>query len=668
MMVDALRAITDEEIAWASELMGLGPDGFAAVGGDDSRLAAIRNLQTCDFEACPGSGKTTLLVAKLAILAARWPHRQRGICVLSHTNAARDEIDQRLSVNAGSASLVRYPHFIGTIHGFVNEYLAIPWLRSKGNPVRLIDTTIALEKRRAKLAKNWRYAMEQRNLDDYALQYDSADYSGTSKGNLSRDTPLCRAMEAATRAGSEEGYFCFNEMFVWASELLDQHPEVSANLRARFPLVFVDEAQDNSELQSAMLHRIFTYGDGPSIRQRFGDSNQAIYAHPKVNGAQTDRFPSEIVHNLPRSYRFSESIAEAARGLGIVPQALVGAGPAPARVRCAAQDPVLFLFDDASVQDVLPRYGQHLLDTFSADDLAAGHFTAVAGVHEMDDGKTEPIPRAMGHYAPLYDASIAKKDSVPATFFGHLTKATHEARRSGNAQALVNAVASALMRAGELAGAAPYDAVQSRRSQHRKLLEILNAGAGDSTYKELLVTVLAVQGAFRADSWSQALLPIASITLQLAGAAALNQKASEFLAFPNLAPEGVGTLEGSPSSQNCYSHPPNNAKVHIHLGSIHSVKGETHTATLVLDSYFFDHHLSVLKSWILGDRAGGMKLKTRGKPEFESARVLGRLKLHYVAMTRPSHLLCLAMRKDAFDAGELGRLRGRGWDVIDCCS
>jgi DNA helicase-2/ATP-dependent DNA helicase PcrA len=54
------------------------------------------NLDTIDFEACPGSGKTTLLVAKLAVLALRWRHRNQGICVLSHTNAARNEIGVKL--------------------------------------------------------------------------------------------------------------------------------------------------------------------------------------------------------------------------------------------------------------------------------------------------------------------------------------------------------------------------------------------------------------------------------------------------------------------------------------------------------------------------------------------------------------------------------------------
>lgn len=45
--------------------------------------------------------------------------------------------------------------------------------------------------------------------------------------------------------------------------------------------------------------------------------------------------------------------------------------------------------------------------------------------------------------------------------------------------------------------------------------------------------------------------------------------------------------------------------------------------------------------------------------------MFGRLKLHYVAMTRPTHL-CLAMRKDAFVDVELDILAGRGWTIIDC--
>ena len=54
--------------------------------------------------------------------------------------------------------------------------------------------------------------------------------------------------------------------------------------------------------------------------------------------------------------------------------------------------------------------------------------------------------------------------------------------------------------------------------------------------------------------------------------------------------------------------------------------------------------------------------------QLEGTRLLGRLKLHYVAMTRPSHLLCVAMRKDVFTPDELEILQDKGWKLIDCCA
>ena len=125
MTTPLLAEIDDAQIAWACRVMGLPRDAFDLIDGDDSRRAAIKNFSTADFEACPGSGKTTLLVAKLAIMANLWGSRRQGICVLSHTNAARDEIGSRLNSCAAGVALLRYPHFVGTIHSFVNEFLAI---------------------------------------------------------------------------------------------------------------------------------------------------------------------------------------------------------------------------------------------------------------------------------------------------------------------------------------------------------------------------------------------------------------------------------------------------------------------------------------------------------------------------------------------------------------
>ena len=337
-MFDGL--IREQDIAWAAALMGVGADGFAPVGDDDSRLKAMLNLETTDFEACPGSGKTTLLVAKLAVLAMRWPYRQQGICVLSHTNAARNEIGAKLSNSAAGIALSRYPHFVGTIHSFVNEFLALPWLRSKGIAVHCIDTQIALMKRWNMLPNNTRWALQQNRLTEACLIYTQPDYSGGATGRFGPQTPTYQAILEARRTISEQGYFCFDEMFVWANELLDKNPEAAMDLRRRFPFIFIDEAQDNSEEQSALLHRIFCAGDSPSRRQRFGDSNQAIYSRAGLEGASTDPFPGTVVHVLPRSYRFSQDIADKVKGLGVAPQALIGAGP-PARINAEPKAPIL---------------------------------------------------------------------------------------------------------------------------------------------------------------------------------------------------------------------------------------------------------------------------------------------------------------------------------------
>ena len=90
--------------------------------------------------AVPGSGKTTTLVAKLAILAKKWPFSNAGICVLSHTNVAREEIESKLGNTVEGKQLLSYPHFIGTLHSFFDTLFVLPWLHSKGITENVIET------------------------------------------------------------------------------------------------------------------------------------------------------------------------------------------------------------------------------------------------------------------------------------------------------------------------------------------------------------------------------------------------------------------------------------------------------------------------------------------------------------------------------------------------
>jgi hypothetical protein len=122
------------------------------------------------------------------------------------------------------------------------------------------------------------------------------------------------------------------------------------------------------------------------------------------------------------------------------------------------------------------------------------------------------------------------------------------------------------------------------------------------------------------------------------------------------------TVQPMGGSSNIYRYPRDNPKVQINVGSIHSVKGQTHTATLVLETFWYDHNLNMLKPWIVGQREG-WKQSDRALQKL-------RLKLHYVAMTRPTHLLCLAMKISTFQNGNgeldqelIQKLEYRGWHI-----
>ena len=128
--------IYDQDIQAVEEL--LLPHG--AHFPEDAR-EVIRCWHSTDVAACPGSGKTTVLLAKLKLLADQMPlENGAGICVLSHTNVAVDEIKKRL---LGSADkLLGYPNYIGTIQSFIDRFVTVPYLRaSTGRSVHTVDDT-----------------------------------------------------------------------------------------------------------------------------------------------------------------------------------------------------------------------------------------------------------------------------------------------------------------------------------------------------------------------------------------------------------------------------------------------------------------------------------------------------------------------------------------------
>lgn len=193
--------ITDEDIEWVRTIM---PD----IELDECRIQILKNMNSVDIHACPGSGKTTILVAKLAILSRKWKWQNRGICVLSHTNVAREEIEERLGTLNVGKKLLSYPHFIGTFQAFLDTFIAMPFLRSCGCPVNIIDTDYVLERRWKSIRiKKW---LEAHGKDKYVCDPLELPYKLDVK--LGTGTATYKNVVKAVTESRRRGEFTFNEM------------------------------------------------------------------------------------------------------------------------------------------------------------------------------------------------------------------------------------------------------------------------------------------------------------------------------------------------------------------------------------------------------------------------------------------------------------------------
>ena len=129
---------TDEEIKIAHDILLKGKKQF-----DISRVNIIKEDRSCYVQASPGSGKTTVLLAKLIILTNKMPLPEgKGVCVLTHTNVAIDEIKAKLGQKANV--LFSYPNFFGTIQTFLHKYIAAAALHYfYGSQIAYVDDDVA---------------------------------------------------------------------------------------------------------------------------------------------------------------------------------------------------------------------------------------------------------------------------------------------------------------------------------------------------------------------------------------------------------------------------------------------------------------------------------------------------------------------------------------------
>jgi len=134
---------------------------------------------------------------------------------------------------------------------------------------------------------------------------------------------LARVFEARHRElKRERGALDFEDLQIETARLLQEHPDVAGELRARFAMVMIDEFQDTNALQLRIAQHV-ARGNLCTV----GDENQSIYAfrHADVEVFRARARDVGAQHKLDINYRIATPLLDALNELFSHP-ALLGPG------------------------------------------------------------------------------------------------------------------------------------------------------------------------------------------------------------------------------------------------------------------------------------------------------------------------------------------------------
>ncbi|MEU4889527.1 UvrD-helicase domain-containing protein [Streptomyces xinghaiensis] len=589
-----------------------------------------------DLQAAPGSGKTTLIGLKLALMADAWTSATCGLCVLSHTNTAKNEIADRVASLAAGRRLLRYPHFIGTIQSFVHTFLALPAVRAKGVEVRSVDDA-AFETAAIRLLQH----------PDYSTLRSYVERQRDGIGIVSGATFTCKDGElvvtgatreppfrAETASGKQlsslkwslarRGVFRYQDMYAIAQQYLAEHPGIVPAVSARFPFVLLDEMQDTSATQHELLDLVFA--SSPTVVQRVGDTNQGIYSDVGAVSEPASAFPLAGAAELPVSRRFGPQIAAVASRLAVRrPQQVQGAGP-DGKV-------AVLLFDEATATDVVPTF-ERMAAAIVPEDVLLRRPPRVLGARQ-GRGASQAYPQSISCYVP-----------------GYIPPGRPTAHR-----ALIDAVRAAgtQWRSGAVGHEAATELWNALRASFTPLTgeglpalgRLERSAATPGGKVRILLRELLTHGVtFDEASWGMITEQL-TIQMKLLADRPLKAVGLEFTPAAKAATAAGGDPRSSAAVPAVRAVP----------GTIQSAKGETHAATLILEC--------LEKNGRKFDVTEALRMVAEGSdPQQELKSVQAAVQLVFVGATRPIHLLVLAAHRDR-GKRYAEALIDADWDVRD---
>ena len=712
---------TDKEIKMAHDVLLKGKDPF-----DETRVGIIKNDSSCYIQACPGSGKTTALLAKLIILANKLPLADgKGVCVLTHTNVAIDEIKSKVGQKADI--LFRYPNFFGTIQTFLHKYVAAAALHYfYGSQIQYVDNDIAMAvllKKYSELAFGNKlrayvyshtvareHVVEDAEIAEwggidamlaakvikkkgprsskYLFQFKDYDFANVSKAvqtqirlknkgiiyNEGREIILKFKIDwlnswvitdnghigITTETGTEylrikeemfkEGILSFEDAYDLAFRYIrEKGLDYSSFSDKRFKYLFIDEVQDCDKQQAELINSLFS--DDKVVVQRFGDYCQAIYEGDGNDGSDNTELKDGNILYIRNSNRFGEKIARPLRSLCMEDNHLLIGDENVHSVK-----PVIITYETPLA--VLPKYAE-LLKTITIPELDNISVLNLANKEKSEDPLHRVNIKACGwvgkkganeqkryieSYYPSFEKKNAKTRMVAESFDDFLYK---------NPQGTVKDCASSIIQ-GVIEFLNLCDVNNDAKHYTRTSLLDYLTSKGDRDKEAFLCKVMswAMLAATGHNAEERQYLKediyqyLSGTLLPLFDKNKVTVAANTFFNAAADGNQGGQNLEHG----NIYKED----DIEIEVATVHAVKGETHAATLYLETFFNKHY----ESERLKEQFKGIAYMGTDDDTLKSLRVV------YVGMSRPRYLLCVAIQKDRFQTIDSQELR-KIWDVVE---
>lgn len=267
--------------------------------------------------AVPGSGKTTVLVTRLGYMIYCRNIPPESILTVTYTVAATKDMSERFAVRFGEDMAKRLE--FRTINGICARIIQYYGRRIGKTPFELVKDEKATTGMLIKICQDhgMGYPTESdlknvRTLITY-IKNMMLNEEELQKLEEESDIRIAGIYREYCRQMREQKLMDYDDQMLYAYNMLRKDPGVLAYFQNRYPYICVDEAQDTSKIQHAII-ALLAAGTGNLFM--VGDEDQSIYgfraAYPEALLSFEKKHPGAKVLLMEENFRSNAKIVEAA--------------------------------------------------------------------------------------------------------------------------------------------------------------------------------------------------------------------------------------------------------------------------------------------------------------------------------------------------------------------